>query len=105
MARTVGGRAQAAKLHQLRWRSLVDATGLAWVRLEGKPAGLKGALQLLRVEMERHGGSLVAQHRWGKMADFEYWGDAGDALPLMKAVKARLDPKNTLNPGRFVGGI
>jgi len=24
---------------------------------------------------------------------------------LMKAVKHQLDPKNTLNPGRFVGGI
>ena len=30
---------------------------------------------------------------------------AGDALPLMRAVKAQFDPKNTLNPGRFVGGI
>jgi len=105
MARTVGGVEHAAKLHQLRWRALVYATGLGWVRLEGKPAALKGALQLLRVEMEKHGGSLVALHRWGKMAEFEAWGDVGDALPLMKAVKQRLDPKNTLNPGRFVGGI
>jgi glycolate oxidase FAD binding subunit len=105
MARAVGGVEQAAKLHHLRWRALVYATGLGWVRLEGKPAALKGALQLLRVEMEKHGGSLVALHRWEKMAELEAWGDAGDALPLMKAVKLRLDPKNTLNPGRFVGGI
>jgi glycolate oxidase FAD binding subunit len=105
LARTVGGVEHAAKLHQLRWRALVYAMGLGWVRLEGKPTALKNALQLLRVEMEKHGGSLVALHRWEKMAEFECWGDAGDALPLMKALKQRLDPKNTLNPGRFVGGI
>jgi glycolate oxidase FAD binding subunit len=105
LARTVGGVNNAAKLHQLRWRALVYATGIGWIRLEGKPAALKGTLQLLRVELEKHGGSFVALHRWGKMADFECWGDAGDALPLMKGVKGRLDPKNTLNPGRFVGGI
>jgi FAD/FMN-containing dehydrogenase len=33
------------------------------------------------------------------------WGTPGDTLPLLQAVKNRLDPKNTLNPGRFVGGI
>jgi glycolate oxidase FAD binding subunit len=105
LARTMGGVEHAAQMHQLRWRALVYATGLGWVRLEGKPAALRGALQLLRVEMETHGGSLAALHRPEKMAEFDAWGNAGDALPLMKAVKQRLDPKNTLNPGRFVGGI
>jgi len=105
LARTIGGVEHAAKLHQLRWRALVYATGLGWVRLEGKPASLKNALQLLRVEMEKHGGSLVALHRPEKMAEFDAWGNVGDALPLMKAVKQRLDEKNTLNPARFVGGI
>jgi glycolate oxidase FAD binding subunit len=105
LARTMGGVEHAAKLHQLRWRALVYATGIAWVRLEGKPSALKNALLLLRVEMEKHGGSLVALHRPDKMTEFEVWGSAGDALPLMKALKQRLDPKYTLNPGRFVGGI
>ncbi len=105
LARAMGEVEQAAKLHHLRWRALVYATGLGWVRLEGKPAALRGALQLLRVEMESHGGSLVALHRPEKMAEFDTWGSMGDALPLMKALKQRLDSKNTLNPGRFVGGI
>jgi FAD/FMN-containing dehydrogenase len=39
------------------------------------------------------------------MAPIDAWGSASDALPLMKAVKKQLDPGNTLNPGRFVGGI
>ena len=33
------------------------------------------------------------------------WGSPGDSLPLMRAVKEQFDPKGTLNPGRFVGGI
>jgi len=33
------------------------------------------------------------------------WGDVGDALPLMSALKSQLDPRGTLNPGRFVEGI
>jgi glycolate oxidase FAD binding subunit len=105
LARTIGGIEHAAQMHQLRWRTLVYATGLGWIRLEGKPAALRGALQLLRVEMESHGGSLVALHRPEKMPAFDAWGTAGDSLSLMKAVKQQLDSKNTLNPGRFVGGI
>jgi FAD/FMN-containing dehydrogenase len=37
--------------------------------------------------------------------DFDAWGDAGDGLPLMRAVKEQFDMLGTLNPGRFVGGI
>ena len=81
------------------------ATGLGWLRLEGKADSLCGALQTLRGELQGQGGSLFAPHRPEKMPAFDAWGDAGDALPLMKAVKQQLDPKNTLNPGRFVGGI
>ena len=90
---------------QVRWRALVYATGLGWLRLEGKVGALRGALQALRGELESQQGSLVALHHPEKMPSFDAWGNAGDALPLMKAVKQQLDPKSTLNPGRFVGGI
>jgi len=90
---------------QVRWRALMYATGLGWLRLEGKVGALRGALQALRNELESQQGSLVALHRPEKMPAFDTWGNAGDALPLMKAVKQQLDAKSTLNPGRFVGGI
>jgi glycolate oxidase FAD binding subunit len=90
---------------QVRWRALVYATGLGWLRLEGKPTALRGALQALRGELESQQGSLTALHCPEKMPVLDAWGSAGDALSLMKAVKQQLDPKNTLNPGRFVGGI
>ena len=105
IARTIKLVADSANAQQLRWRALIYATGLGWLRLEGKPGALCAALQVLRGELQSHDGSLVALHRPAKMPAFDAWGTAGDALPLMKAVKQQLDPKNTLNPGRFVGGI
>src|SRR6267154_1270566 len=105
MARTMELVARAASAHQLRWRALMYATGIGWLRLEGKVDSLRGAIQVLRGELQGQDGSLVVLHRPDKMPAFDAWGTAGDALPLMKAVKNQLDPKNTLNPGRFVGGI
>jgi glycolate dehydrogenase FAD-binding subunit len=105
MAPTVELVERTARTHQVRWRALIYATGLGWLRLEGKPGALCAALQVLRGELQGQDGSLVALHRPRKMPAFDAWGTAGDTLPLMKAVKQQLDPKNTLNPGRFVGGI
>jgi glycolate oxidase FAD binding subunit len=105
LARTMELVKRTANEHQLRWKSLMYATGLGWLRLEGKAVSLRDALGILRGELQGQGGSLVLLHRPQKMPAFDAWGDAGDALRLMKAVKQQLDPKNTLNPGRFVGGI
>jgi hypothetical protein len=38
-------------------------------------------------------------------AMLDIWGDPGSSLPLMRALKDKLDPHGTLNPGRYVGGI
>jgi len=75
-------------------RFVVQATGIGYAQFTGDLRGLREA-------MERDGGSLVVL---GK-TEIDAWGNAGDALPLMRAVKAQFDPKNTLNPGRFAGGI
>lgn len=90
---------------QVRWKALMYGTGLGWLRFVGKPGALRGALHASRGELESQQGSLAALHRPENMPAFDSWGNAGDALPLMKAVKEQLDPKCTLNPGRFVGGI
>ena len=105
LGRTMEQVKRAAKQHELRWKSLMYATGLGWLRLEGKADSLSDALRTLRGGLQGQGGSLVLLHRPEKMTAFDAWGDPGDALPLMKAVKQQLDPKSCLNPGRFVGGI
>ena len=97
--------ALTAQAKELRWSAVIQATGVGWIRLEGKSAGLYMGLQTLRGELERDRASLVMLGQTVLSASFDAWGDAGDALPLMRAVKQQFDPKNTLNPGRFVGGI
>ena len=97
--------AQTTRTHQLRWKALVYATGLGWLRLAGNPSALHPALQLLRKTLEGLGGSLVVLHRPETMPPFDAWGTPGDSLLLMKSVKSRLDQNGTLNPGRFVAGI
>jgi glycolate oxidase FAD binding subunit len=96
---------RVAEAQQIRWSAVIQATGIGCVRLEAKFASLYLVVQTLRSELEREGGSLVMLGQTALSATFDAWGDAGDALPLMRAVKQQFDPKNTLNPGRFVGGI
>jgi glycolate oxidase FAD binding subunit len=51
------------------------------------------------------GGSLVATKSPGDAKNkIDVWGDS-PALPLMRKLKHEFDPKGTLNPGRFIGGI
>lgn len=90
---------------QIRWKAVAQATGIGWLRLDGLPDYLHAALRELRTELERGGGSLIILHRPAGVAPLDAWGSAGDALSLMRAVKQQFDPKGTLNPGRFVGGI
>ena len=87
------------------WKVVAQAIGIGWARLEGKVSTIDSVLRELRAELERRGGSLVVAQRPAGMTDFDAWGPAGDALPLMSAVKWQFDPQGTLNGGRFVGGI
>ena len=75
-------------------RFVIQATGIGYARFDGD-------LQSLRAAMEQDGGSLMV---FGNTA-VDAWGSPGDILPLMREVKKQFDPKATLNPGRFVGGI
>jgi len=60
----------------------------------------------LRESVERYGGSVVAlripEQLRGRV---DAWGPDRSAVPLMREIKRRFDPKGILNPGRFVGGI
>ena len=92
-------------LQGLGWQMVAQATGLGTLRLEGEVNRLSGAVEQLRAKVEGYDGSLMILHRPTAFASLDAWGNPGDALPLMRAVKQQLDPKGTLNPGRFVGGI
>ena len=57
--------------------------------------------------LARSGGGH-ATLEWAPLAvksEVPVWDDLGAASRLMQRIKAQLDPKNLLNPGRFVAGI
>jgi glycolate oxidase FAD binding subunit len=81
-----------------RWRAVFQATGLGWISTDAP-------LMQLRAEIESRGGTLAVLRQPPGRAPVDAWGDPGDTLPLMRAIKQQFDPKGTLNPGRFVGGI
>lgn len=96
---------EVAKSHGLQWKSVLQATGIGWVRFDGPASSFEPALQGLRSHFEAGGGSLVLLRRPSEMHRFDSWGHPGDAISVMRALKQQLDPKGSLNPGRFVGGI
>jgi glycolate oxidase FAD binding subunit len=69
-----------------------DAEALEAVRREVQSLGDNASLVLERCP-------VVLKH------EIDVWGDPGPSLALMRAIKGRLDPRNTLNPGRYVGGL
>jgi glycolate oxidase FAD binding subunit len=105
IVRTIETVQRAASSRNAHWKLTMQATGIGGLRLEATPENLHAVLSDLRFELEHAGGSLAAFHHPADMQSIDAWGTPGDALPLMRAVKKQFDPKNTLNPGRFVGGI
>ena len=92
---------------QLPWKLVAQAVGVGYLRLEGNDTGaLLNVLQDLRKNLETRGGSLVILRCPLEIkSKMDVWGSAGDALPLMRSIKAQFDPTGALNPGRFIGGI
>jgi glycolate oxidase FAD binding subunit len=90
---------------RVRYDAVAQATGIGHVLLRGEPGVIASVLSSLRAGLERNANALVIHHRPAAMPTLDTWGKPGDALPLMRAVKDQFDPKNTLNPGRFLGGI
>ncbi len=96
----------ASVLH-LTWSIVAQSVGVGWLRLQGShEQGLLAAFGVLRSRIAEQDGSLVlAQAPPEVKARVDVWGGGGDALSLMRSVKARFDPQGLLNPGRYVGGI
>jgi glycolate oxidase FAD binding subunit len=81
--------------------------GHALLRLHQPPDDLAlSFLSAVRAEAEAGQGNLVVWNmRHTLQNQIDVWGDPGEGLDLMRRIKAQFDPKSTLNPGRFVGGI
>jgi glycolate oxidase FAD binding subunit len=98
---------KASEPLQWPWRLVAQAVGVGYLRLEGNDTGaLLNVLQDLRKNLETRGGSLVILRCPLEIkSKMDVWGSAGDALALMRSIKAQFDPTGVLNLGRFIGGI
>ncbi len=92
-----------------RWSIQAHAgNGIARAHLL-KPSGLDDIapeVDRLRAEAVRLGGNLILPRcptAW--KARLRVWGEPEGDLAIARRVKAALDPKGVLNPGRFVGDI
>ncbi len=98
--------AVSERLH-CSWRLVAQAAGVGLLHLEGTDAAaFLNPLHELREKLESRGGSLVVLRCPLEVKrKIDVWGSGGDALQLMRNIKAQFDPTGVLNPGRFVGGI
>ncbi len=83
------------------------AVGVIYVRLTATPSNenahesIAAAIDHIRRNAWARGGSAVVVSAEPEVtALVDPWGDVGDALPLMHAVKTRFDPGRLLAPGR-----
>lgn len=90
------------------------ALGVLLIRLGGSdttgptsdPEKHAAAVEDLRRNAWARGGSaVIVAAAPAVKAHVDPWGEIGDALPMMRAVKARFDPNGILNPGRGPGGL
>jgi glycolate oxidase FAD binding subunit len=89
---------------------VVQACGLATISLTsalGSDANaLIALINHLRARLRTSGGSAVLLRAPDVLRGrIDPWDCQSDALPLMREIKRRFDPKRVLSPGRFVGGI
>ena len=67
---------------------------------------LAGIVQQVRKECADLHATVVVQKCPTDLKDLvDVWGDDPSGIGVMRRLKAQYDPNNTMNPGRFVGGL
>jgi glycolate oxidase FAD binding subunit len=81
------------------------ALGVLYLRTD-RIGGAKAWLDQVRARAARRGGAAVVVNASSALEHrLELWGGLAGSAPLMRAVKARFDPNNILNPGGGPGGL
>ncbi len=96
-----------AREHGVRCQATGHAAlGVFYVAVDGPAHAQAAVVTAVRhvIEARRgHAVILAASTEVRQLVDT--WGAPGSALPLMRAVKARFDPRGILNPGNGPGGL
>ena len=81
-------------------------SGLGTLRLTGDAAPSTELIGALRSHCQQAQGFLTLLQAPSTLKrTLDIWGYTGNALTTMRQLKAKFDPENLLNPGRFVDGI
>ncbi len=94
-------------LRDVEWEAVGRAgVGVLLLRIGGDTRRQQHAVEALRARVPIGRGSVVvvrASEDLKRVVDV--WGAAGDALPVMRAIKRQFDPNALLSPGRGPFGI
>ena len=92
-----------------RWENVTvvaDAiAGTAWLAAAPTPTALQRFLELAAMAHDRRGHAIIFSAPAELKRGVEVWGESPPTLSLMRGVKHQFDPKELLNPGRFLGGL
>lgn len=79
-----------------------------WSELEGPidPPMLASTVQTLRTAASHASGTFVIEACPSSLKGLiDVWGPVGPDFAIMRRLKEQFDPRRTLSPGRFIGGI
>jgi FAD/FMN-containing dehydrogenase len=93
----------AARLGGIAWSHA--GNGIACCATDTADAGTLAELRRAVGEFGENASLVVQRCPLELKRSLDVWGDPGPSLALMRALKSKLDPNNTLNPGRYLGGI
>lgn len=80
--------------------------GLSTLIISGIPENLIQSIQYIQTFSEEHGGYGIVKHLpLALRKQLNVWGQPKGTFTLMRGIKQKIDPKNTLNEQRFIGGI
>ncbi|WP_425331164.1 FAD-binding oxidoreductase [Jeotgalibacillus proteolyticus] len=80
--------------------------GISSVYLKGESKELLKAITHLRKTAESLGGYAIVKHLpLALRKEIEVWGKKPAYFFLLEGIKKKIDPKRTLNPKRYVGGL
>ncbi len=80
-------------------------SGLGRLRLDSATVTPQTIKELRRHCESQQGFLTILEAPVALKQQLDVWGYSGNALDMMRRIKQQFDPKNILNPHRFVGGI
>jgi len=81
------------------------AVGVVWLALPARRSGLEHFLELIEVARQQHGHAVIFSAPPDLKQGIEVWGPSPPTVPLIREIKRQFDPKELLNPGRFLAGL